>query len=177
MNVALAAAGLVVAFAGIVFFLLLRRLSSPAHGLDFDPQWLSEFSMARYRPMERLLDGSDCEFLETQRGFTPEIAKTLRANRRRIFRGYLKCLRRDFGRLEAAARILMLHASQDRPDLAKALFRRRLLFTYAMGMAEVRLALHSVGLGRVDIHGLLESLDGMKGQISEVALAQQPARM
>jgi hypothetical protein len=118
--------------------------------------------------MERLLSEEDYQFLAAQKGYDPRIVRRLRCERRKIFREYLHCLRRDFGRLEAAARVLMVNSSVDRPDLAKALLRQRLFFTYGVLAAECRLMLHGLGLGTVDTGRLVGSLDAMRAQLGQL---------
>jgi hypothetical protein len=67
----------------------------------------------------------------------------------------------------------MVTSREDRPDLARALVTRRLMFTYALAVTEWRLALHGLGLGTVDMSRLVGSLDGMRMQLGQVALARQ----
>lgn len=123
--------------------------------------------------MARLFAEEDYAFLAGQRGFNPRIARQLRRERRRVFRSYLNCLKRDFGQLEAAIKMCMIMSRQDRPDLAKALLKRRLVFTYALMVTEWGLALHSLGLGTVDVSRLVGSLDGMRIQLGQAALVRQ----
>jgi hypothetical protein len=67
----------------------------------------------------------------------------------------------------------MIMSRQDRPDLAKALLKRRLVFTYALMVTEWSLALHGLGLGTVDVSRLVGSLDGMRIQLGQAALVRQ----
>jgi hypothetical protein len=153
---------------------LFRKLASQSGVLELDPEWLEQYSVARYRPMRRLLSEEDYEFLATQKGYDPSIARKLRSRRRKIFRQYLRCLKRDFRRLEGAAKLLLVGCGQDRPDLAKTLFEQRLMFTFGILAVEYRLALHGLGLGNVDIRDLLGTLDRLQDQLGQLALAQQP---
>lgn len=175
MNLAVTVAFLVALSTAALLVLLFRKLASPSRLLDFNPDWLRHFSVARYRPMERLLSEEDYEFLATQRGYDPSIGKRLRSERRRIFRGYLRSLKKDFGRLEAALRLFVVNAAEDRPDLAKALLKQRLAFTVGVLAVECRLILHGLGIGTVDVRTLLDSLDSMRTQIGQLALARQPS--
>ena len=52
---------------------------------DYDPEWLEDFSISRYRPMLRLLSEDDYEFLASQAGYKGKIASQLRAERRKVF--------------------------------------------------------------------------------------------
>jgi len=153
--------------------LLYRNLTSSVRVPDVDIGRLNRFSVARYRPMARLFAEEDYAFLAGQRGFNPRIARQLRRERRRVFRSYLNCLKRDFGQFEAAVKVCMIMSRQDRPDLAKALLKRRLVFTYALMVTEWSLALHGLGLGTVDVSRLVGSLDGMRIQLGQAALVRQ----
>jgi hypothetical protein len=173
MNYVLLGAGLAVAAVALLFVHLFRRLISP----DRDPQlsldWCTQFSIDKYRPMERLFSDEDYRFLAAQPGYSPQITKRLKAERRRIFRHYLRCLGRDFKRLHTAARFLLLHSPQDRPDLATALFRQRMVFRYAMLMVHCRLVLQPLGIGTVDVSGLVQALEGVGNQFRQLAAAAQ----
>jgi len=41
-----------------------------------------------------------------------------------MFRGYLRCLTKDYARLLSGIREMMVESGVDRPDLAKALVRK-----------------------------------------------------
>src|SRR5436190_10427431 len=116
-------------------FVVIRRMSAAGRNLPLTAEWIDELSIERYRPMMRLLDGADLEFFRTQPGFSPKVASKLRIQRCQIFRGYLKCLSGDFGRICSAIRVFMLQSGHDRPDLAAALLRHQLLF--AVGVLAV----------------------------------------
>ena len=173
MSLQIAVAGLLSGGMACVVVLLYRRLMSPGRHQEVDAGRLSRFSVARYRPMERLFAEEDYVFLARQKGYHPSIARQLRRERRRVFRGYLELLKGDFAQLEAAVKLCMVTSCEDRPDLAKALLKRRLSFTYALAATEWRLALHALGLGTVNIGQLVGSLDGMRIQLGQVALARQ----
>src|SRR6476469_5982780 len=76
--------------------LLHRRGSSRVHTANCD--WAEGFSIAKYRPMQRLLSREDLLFLRSQPGYDLSLEKSLCKDRRRVFRSYLKSLRRDFDR-------------------------------------------------------------------------------
>src|SRR5436190_11105527 len=97
-------------------FVVIRRMSAAGRNLPLTAEWIDELSIERYRPMLRLLDGEDLEFLRSQPGFTSKMATKLRIQRYLIFRGYLNCLNADFGRVCAAMKVLMLQSRNDRPD-------------------------------------------------------------
>jgi hypothetical protein len=153
-------------------------LTAPGTISECDPEWVSNFSTATYRPMQRLLSDTDLKYLAAQPGISARTVKQLRRERRRIFRAYLRNLVRDFHRLHLAARMTLLYASEDRPDLAKALLRQRATFTWAVLMVEVRLVLHAAGFGPVDVKGLIGALESMQMNVGSLApLRQQGASL
>jgi len=114
----------------------------------------------RYRPMLRLLDQSDLQFVSG----SPKLSKDLRAQRRKLFRSYLRCLTRDYGKLLAGLRQAMVQSGTDRPDLARALARNRLLFALLICKIEMRLALHAGNFGAIDIAPLIEAIEALRVQ-------------
>jgi hypothetical protein len=114
--------------------------------------------------MLRLLSGEDDRFLAAECGYTPSMLRKTRAERRRIFRAYLRNLVRDFNALHYTARILLLNSEVDRPELAAQLARVRLAFTWAVFVVHGRLLLHAAGLGPVDVRDLLGSLEGLQSE-------------
>jgi len=125
----------------------------------------------RYRPMLRLLSDKDLDFLPAR----SPLRRTLRARRREVFRGYLRCLTRDYARLLAGVRYAMAQSHVDRPDLAQALVKNRLLFALAICKVEYRLALHAAGIGHVEVAGLVEALETLRSQVSVLAPLAQAA--
>lgn len=131
-------------------------------------------SPGRYRPMLRLLSEEDAAFVSSNK----TLAKTLRARRIRIFRGYLRCLTKDYGRLLAQLRLAMVRSGVDRPDLARAIARNRMFFALALCRIEFRLTLHALGFGPVDVSGLVEAIEMLREQVQTFAFAPAaiPAR-
>jgi hypothetical protein len=170
---ALTLAVLVLAMIGVGILVLVRKLAGPATVSQLDAEWLSNFSVARYRPMLRLLDEADYRFLISQPGYSKQFVRRLRNERRAIFRAYLRNLVRDFHKLHMAARMVLIYAPQDRPELAMNLMRQRVLFSAAILAIECRLVLHSLGLGTVDVRGLLNALDSMRANVGDFAAVQQ----
>ena len=165
MNFALTVGAALAVLAAVAFVLLFRSVRSRAEAAQIDLGWSSEFSIAKYRPMERLFLEEDYDFLAAQPGFHPKIYGKLQAERRRVFRHYLRCLRKDFNRLSTAAKTLVLMAPQDRPDLARNILKQRLMFSWALCGVEVRLALQTLGLGTVDVRGLVGAMESMREQL------------
>ena len=167
----------VVVGAGVVSVLLLLalatliwRLVSSTKIRGVDPDWLKSFSVASYRPMERLLSEDDVRFLKSEPGYEPGMEKALRAGRRRIFRSYLRTLGRDFNRLHLALRLMVLHAPRDNPELAKTLIKQKLIFTGGLALVHVRLSLYTLGWGGVDVRGLVRTLETMRAELQNVMM-------
>ena len=116
----------------VCVLLMLHKISVAGRHLPVTAEWIDELSVERYRPMLRLLDSRDLDFLKSQPGFTPSMAEKLRKQRCQVFRGYLRCLCADFSRICAAIKLLMLHSRRDRPDLAGILVRNQMLFAVGM---------------------------------------------
>src|ERR1017187_287214 len=93
----LIAAGLIIALG-----LVIRRVAFCHSSLPVTAEWIADLSGDRYRPMLRLLDGSDLEFLRLQPGFNGRMATKLRQQRCQIFKGYMQTLQVDFGRTVVA---------------------------------------------------------------------------
>ncbi len=146
----------------LLALVLLVKSALRGSTLPLTAEWIGELSIERYRPMMRLLDGGDLEFLRSQPGFTPGMASKLRLQRCQIFRGYLRCLQVDFGRVCAAMRILLLQSRSDRSDLAGILMQRQLMFACGMLAVQARLLLYRWGVGRVDATTLVNIFDLMR---------------
>ena len=150
---------------GLLFFMRLRILQTA----ETNPAPV--ILAGRYRPMLRLLAEEDFRFVSAN----PSLRKTLRTERCRLFRGYLRCLTRDYGRLLAGLRHAMVQSGIDRPDLAHALVRNRIRFAAALCSAEIRLILYSAGIGKVDISGLVAALDVLRTQTGALRLTAAAA--
>lgn len=121
----------------------------------------------RYRPMLRLLSDADLKFAARN----PALRARVAARRRELFRGYLRCLTKDYGRLLGSIRRLMVESGVDRPDLAKALAKNRFVFAMALCRIELHLRLHALGLSNVDVSGLVEALDGLRATVNVMSPA------
>jgi hypothetical protein len=166
----------VLAILALVVGRQLWRLLHPLNAPAFSARWWAAFSMVRYRPMERVLGEADFEFLSRQPGVDKKTLRAFRAERRGIFRAYVRDIAADFNRLHTAARILLLTSREDRPDLAVTLFKLRATFTYAMLAIQWRLALHALGVRSLDVHALVEAVDGMRGTLVGLMPAPVSAR-
>jgi len=155
--------GCIAVAAGVLF--AIRKMAPRPETLPVTADWIEELSMDRYRPMLRLLDESEIRSLQAQPGFTPKMAATFRRQRCQIFRGYLRSLHGDFGRICLALKLLMIHAGEDRPDLASTLVRGQIAFACVMALVQVRVALYSFGIGTVNVSDLLNVFDGLRVEL------------
>jgi hypothetical protein len=150
---------------------LLRKLASGSNGLPLTSEWIDDLSLNRYRPMLRMLDGRDIEFLRSQPGYTPDIAKKLRSQRTQIFGSYLRSLETDFGRVCSAIKVVMVQSECDRPDLAQALLRQQVTFACAMFSVRAHLFLYSMGVSGVEVSKLVRIFDSMRVELLTMAPA------
>jgi len=153
---------------------VLYRISLAGRCLPVTAEWIDELSVERYRPMLRLLDGHDLQFLSSQPGFTSQMASHLRVQRCQVFRGYLRCLAADFSRTCAAIKLLMLHSKRDRADLAAILLRHQMLFAAGMVVVQCRLTLFELGLCSVDANSLVRIFDLMRLELRTLVPVAAP---
>jgi hypothetical protein len=175
MNPALIVVGLTFVGMLLAVALLFRKLNSPGGSLPVTAEWIDALSLEHYRPMMRLLDGQDLAFLRGQPGFTPAMAVNLRLKRCRVFRGYLRCLSADFGRVCTALKVVMLHSGIDRPDLASILVHHQLMFASGLATVQVRLLLYRWGIGTVDVASLVKLFDTMRLELRSMVPMGEPA--
>jgi hypothetical protein len=162
---------LLACFAGLFW-----RLASRFDARQCTPEWLERFSVESYAPMERLLDKTDVAFLASQPGYRPEIGKRLMAERRKIFRAYLRLLVHDFNQLIRIGKLMVVYSNQDRQEFARSLWRQQVTFYAQVCELQLQLALHplgwtSLGWTRVDARGLLAALGEIRGQVQQLASA------
>jgi hypothetical protein len=159
----------------LAFSLLLIRLASRVGARSSNPEWLDDFSIERFAPMERLLDPSDFKFLKAQPGYCPSLGARLLKERRRAFAGYLGMLTRDFNRLLGVAKLMLVFSTEDRPAFAKALWRQQFTFYFAVAALRCRLALYPLGLTGVDAGNLVKALAGFHEQLQGWAVQRAEA--
>lgn len=149
----------------LVLVLVIRKLGFATRDLPVTAEWIEELSVERYRPMARLLDSGDLQFLRSQPGFTRAVLRKIRRQRYKIFRGYLRCLQNDFGSVCAALELVMVQSEENRIELAAALMLHRLIFAAGMAAVHCRLALYHWGLCGVDVAGLVKRFDRMRSEL------------
>ena len=162
----------VLALLATVFSFLIRKLFARVEQNESPADWLTRFSVDTYRPMERLLNEADYRFLARQPGFEPRIARELRAERKKIFRAYLRELIADFHRLLHIANLMLVYSNVDRPDLAKAIFRLRMRFYLTVIQTELSLTLQPLPVRPVNPIALIGALDLMRQNTQQLAVGQ-----
>jgi hypothetical protein len=150
---------------------LVRTLGSVDRSLPVTAEWIDDLSINRYRPMMRLLDSREVEFLRSQAGFTPKMESEMHARRCQIFRGYLQCLDMDFRRVCTALKLVLVQSEQDRPDLSAVLLRNQIRFATGLLAVHFRLILYYRGICTVDADPLVRIFDGMAFELRHLVPA------
>jgi hypothetical protein len=153
------------------FALLFWRLASRFDAKSCTAEWLDRFSLKSYAPMERLLDKDDLAFLASQPGYRPEIGKRLMAERRKIFRAYLRMLVRDFNQLIGIGKLIVVYSNQDQQEFARSLERQQVKFYARVCSLHLQLALYPMGWRAVDARSLLAALGAMRSKIEQLVPA------
>lgn len=173
----------------IVFILLLYKLvqrnandlaiQEPEQVADseysgWSEQWFESFSAFRYLPMRRLLSREEEDFWISTAVKEPRkearARATFRAERRRMFREYLRLIRDDFSRLSVGVRQAVVRSQTDRTVEIETLLRLELGFRRLLLTAEMRLALHWLGVKPVDASVLIDALQSFEHSLREARL-------
>lgn len=148
---------------GSIVALRLRRYRRPNDEEIGSPE---EFEPGRYAPMTRLLGTEDLDFLREFADCSPKLAARWERSRLRIFRMYLRDLVADFQNLHARARSLVAESPEEYSALVPVLMRQQLVFWRALAGIELRLLLKGFGLKPVDVRGLTEAIEALRGEIA-----------
>lgn len=165
-------ASVVLILVATAFVLLFNKLFTRVDDNESAAEWLSEFSIETYRPMERMFNEADYEFLAEQPGYHPGIAKKLRAERKQIFRAYLRQLVGDFHRLVHVANLMMVYSGEDRSDLARSIFRLRLNFYWTVVCTEASLSLQPLAPRAIRSGYLINALATMHENVHRLVPMQ-----
>ncbi len=152
---------------------LFWRLASRFDSRQCAAEWLDGFSLESYAPMERLLGNGDLEFLASQAGYRPEIAKRLMAERRKIFAAYLGHLVRDFNQLAEIGKLMIVYSTEDRQEFARRLWRQQLRFYAGVCSLRLQLALYPLGWTGTDAHRLVAALTAMRDRVQMLTSPSQ----
>jgi hypothetical protein len=171
---------------GIVFLVLLVKLvqrnrmlrSEASHDSDllatsregWSEEWFEDFSSFRYLPMRRLLSADEEEYwMESTEG-SPYRRDEFRAERRRLFREYLRLIRSDFGRLSQGVRLCTVHSTEDRSVDISRLVNLEWSLRKLLWQAEFTLMFHWLGVKPVDATQLINALQGFEFSLREIRL-------
>jgi hypothetical protein len=150
---------------------VIHRLFTLNGSSEVTSEWLENFSVAAYLPMEGLLADDDFAFLSRQPGFDLSLYRKLRRERLHIFRQYLTRLIVDFNRLHLAARVLIAHLPNDNSELFGRLLRNKIRFSFLLLKVEFSYTLCFIGLGTISVKALIQHLDEMNAQFLDLAAA------
>ena len=151
-----------------VFIVLQKIHTGNADADDVEQECFIE----RYRPMFRLLDESDFAFIHSGVPGRSQLLRHFRAERRSLFRVYLRDLGADHTRIVRAMHNLLVESNIDRPDLAKALYRCQFTFGLAMLSIEFSLFRYALGIGTVDVRSLFSAVEGLQLQLQDMMFVQ-----
>jgi hypothetical protein len=119
------------------------------------------------------LDHGSILFLAKHPLLRRTFVRELRRERRKVLREYLRSLRCDFNRTCAAIRAAMVESSEDRPDLARAIFKQQVLFKMRLLHAECSMILEALGLTVVDFDGVIAALGLIRLNVTRLFVAAQ----
>lgn len=159
----------------IVFVPVLVQLLRRCPVQEVTADWLENFSVASYYPMEGLLSDEDFQFLSRQPGFDLSLYRKLRRERLHIFKQYLNRSIGDFNRLHTAIRTILPYAPEDCSDVAARLIWLRLRFSSAVFRAELSYRLGVLGYHSLAVRSLIRQLEEMNLQLSLVSAARPSA--
>jgi hypothetical protein len=150
-------ASLVALTAGGACLWLVRRITSSRPTSRDLGAWI-DVSWQNSRPIERLLDPTEFEFLR-RRGLSKQRISELRSKRRQLFRMYLRRLTQEFNAIHSALRLAIVQSDTDRADLVRELGRQRFNFYRHLLGVEFRLALNAAGFETVPSLELIRPLE------------------
>jgi hypothetical protein len=151
-------------------FIVLRKIQN---GDSIPTGAVQERSAVDYHPMFRLLDESDFQcMIPAKYPGRAQLLRCFRAERRSLFRVYLRELGADHARIVVAIRQLLIESQIDRPDLAVAMYRCQFTFASAMASIELKLLLHATGIGTVDARALVAAMEGLQQQLQDMVFVR-----
>ena len=162
-------AALIMIVMGTATFLLLRRFFAASSAFAEGTEPL-DMSWRDYRPLNRLLDPADFEYLRARGVSEASIAK-LRAERRKIYRLCLRSLAHDFNQVYRCVNLVLIQSRIDRPELAAELAKQKLTFYRNLLKVEFRLTLHACGVERMPVIDLLQPFEALQAQLRQLAVA------
>jgi hypothetical protein len=150
---------------------VLVKLLKSSSFEEITPEWLANFSVSSYYPMQSLLADEDFRFLSRQPGFDPSLYRKLRRERMMIFQQYLSRLIRDFNRLHTTARVLVGNGTEDRSDLLSRLIGLKVRFMLAVLYTQFSYFGCYLGLKTIRVQSAISYLERMAREVSTVSPA------
>lgn len=150
---------------------VLFRLSRASRASEPTVEWLESFDVSCYEPMRGLLASEDFKFLSTQPGYSPSLIRKLRRDRLRIFRQYLDKMMVDFSRLYSLAALIISQSVEDQSALYSRMLKIRVRFTLALLRVECSYMICRLGTRPAGVDGLLETLNAMNAQLSDLSFS------
>ncbi len=166
MMILLGALATLLLLGGVIVF-LLRSLFATRSAVASESAECNDFSWRNYKPIQRLLDPTDFNYLR-RKGISEDRIKKLRVERRKIYRLCLRSLAGDFNQVHQALSLLMVHSNADRPDLAAELARQRFVFYRNLLLVEFRLTLNAFGVESMPTVDLFAPLAFLQAQLQQL---------
>jgi hypothetical protein len=149
-----------------LFVPVMVKLLQKCHVQEISSEWLDNFSVASYYPMEGLLSKQDFTFLSRQPGFDLSLYRKLRRERLQIFKQYLNRAIVDFHRLETMIGLLVASSREDCSDVAQRLVGLRFRFFAAVLQAEMSYRLCLIGFQFLAVRSLISRMEEMSLQLN-----------
>jgi hypothetical protein len=169
MSIIILTGAFVALLLGVAAVLLLRTFFTScisfAHSFD-----RADLSWRDYKPIQRLLDPADFEFLR-RRGVAEVKIRKLRRERREIYRLCLRSLAEDFQKVQRTLTVVMVQSPVDRPDLAAEMARQKAAFYRNLVLAEAGLVWHACGFDHVPSVDLVNPFIALQDQLRQMAPA------
>lgn len=166
---------------GLTLAFIVRVVCKLQRGFRKDEptaEWVANFSIAAYQPMQRLFCEEDFAFLSSQPGFDLTLYKKFRRERLRIFRQYMNRLISDYNRLHAAARMILATTSAtsplDQSEMLSRLIKLKFDFSLAVFQAEANYLLCRAGFRTLAVRTLVLRLEELSAQVIAI-YATEPA--
>ena len=126
-----------------------------------------------YLPMKRLFSSQDRDFLRRMCDRPAGLQRRLQAGRKRVFRKYLREIRREFGQIWGLARALAPMSRN--PEFASLITQQALTFHALYWTIQVRCALGWTAPLGVNVGDLVDALERLQAGAQRVLSVQQAA--
>jgi hypothetical protein len=143
----------------------ILRLLRASGAEEISPEWLENFSVKAYAPMEHLLGDEDFRFLSRQPGFDLKLYRKLRKERLAIFKQYLYRMIVDFNRLHLVARLTIAQSQEDQSELLARLVTLKMRFYLAVLRAQCCYWLAYFNVRTVTVRFLTAELEALSLQV------------